>query len=33
MKDNLPNDNFKSEKKKKNSKNETHSFDKTLNRY
>ena len=32
MKDNLTNDNFKSEKKK-NSKNETHSFDKTLNRY
>lgn len=31
MKDNLTNDNFKSEKK--NSKNETHSFDKTLNRY
>ena len=31
MKDNLTNDNFKSEKKK--SKNETHSFDKTLNRY
>ena len=32
MKDNLTNDNFKSEKKN-NSKNETRSFDKTLNRY